>query len=435
MIRFQDAVGAAIEALKSRFGSRLPKIVMVRDSVGLITVVLPPKSIQASEAQALAERLHRSLERYSPGLDAVLLFETDLIDAQDVMQSPDGIPLASAPEVTLVDRLLTNQEWLRKPTAPKPAVAVATAFSIKGGVGRSTALGLLAWHLARKGRKTIVVDLDLEAPGIGSMLLDSLPDYGVVDWLIESLVGEPDPSLISEMVEIATVSEGLNGTVHVVPAYGSKTQDYVVKLGRIYTPTASTNGDVVGLGLRLSKLVHALCATAEPPAAILLDARAGLQDIGASAVTQLGAEVFMFARDDQQTWDAYRRLFEHLSNSRGVAWGMPEEDLRWRLKMVGAQVDATESATGRYVGSSYTTWLNLYDDEANPVGSSLRPQLFARDDENAPHHPFITFFDPRLRGASFVSKETRPPWEIIEASFSQFLTGAEARLFEDEGRK
>lgn len=428
MIRFQDAVRTGIEVLKSQFRSRLPEAVLVRDPVGLITVVLPTRSLEPADAKNLAAKLHKALERYSPGLHAVLLFENDLIDADDVMRSPDGVPLATAPGVTLVDRMLTNQEWLRKPVAATAAVPLATAFSIKGGVGRSTALALLAWHLARKGKKVFVVDLDLEAPGIGSMLLDSLPDFGVVDWLIESLVGEPDAGLLSQMSEIATVSDGLDGSVHVVPAYGSNTQDYVVKLGRIYTPTASANGDLAGLGARMSKLVQALAKAAEPPHAILLDARAGLQDIGASAVTQLGAEVFMFARDDQQTWDAYRRLFEHLSNSRAIAWGMPETDLRWRLKMVGAQVDATEGAAAKYLGSSYTTWLNLYDDEAQ--GGSPGPQLFGRDDENAPHYPLVTFFDPRLRGASLVSQDSRPPWEIIEASFGQFLNGAESRIFE-----
>jgi hypothetical protein len=275
-----------------------------------------------------------------------------------------------------------------------------------------------------------VVDLDLEAPGIGSMLLDELPNYGAVDWLTEFLVGEPDSSLIPDMVQLAGLSDGLDGSVRVVPAYGNRTEDYVVKLGRIYTPTATAAGELVGLGARLSKLLSALSNLNEAPNAILLDARAGLQDIGASAVTQLGAEVLVFARDDQQTWDAYRRLFQHLSHSRGITWGMPDNDLRWRLKMVGAQLDATETAVDKYIGSSYTTWLNLYDDEALSGSASERPQLFDRGDEGAPHYPLVTYFDSRLRGASLVARESRPPWEIIEASFGHFLKGAENRLFE-----
>lgn len=74
----------------------------------------------------------------------------------------------------------------------------------------------------------------------------------------------------------------------------------------------------------------------DKPAADLLDARAGMHDIGAAAVTRLGAHAFLFARDDPQTWTAYEHLFEHLRWSPAVEHGMPDFDLRWRLSMVGA---------------------------------------------------------------------------------------------------
>ncbi|HEY1693162.1 MAG TPA: AAA family ATPase [Polyangiaceae bacterium] len=44
----------------------------------------------------------------------------------------------------------------------KPRV---TFFGIKGGVGRSTAPVALAKRLAEKGRRVLVVDLDMESPG------------------------------------------------------------------------------------------------------------------------------------------------------------------------------------------------------------------------------------------------------------------------------
>lgn len=59
--------------------------------------------------------------------------------------------------------------------------------------------------------------------------------------------------------------------------------------------------------------------------AVLLDSRAGLHDIGSGAVTRLGAQVMLFARDDHRSWYAYRQLFRHLSNSRSVSLGMPRE--------------------------------------------------------------------------------------------------------------
>jgi Mrp family chromosome partitioning ATPase len=56
-------------------------------------------------------------------------------------------------------------------------------FSIKGGVGRSTALAATAWRLAQAGKRILVLDLDLESPGLSSSLLspDRQPVYGITD--------------------------------------------------------------------------------------------------------------------------------------------------------------------------------------------------------------------------------------------------------------
>ncbi len=43
---------------------------------------------------------------------------------------------------------------------------VYTFYSYKGGVGRSMALANVAALLARWGKKVLIVDWDLEAPGI-----------------------------------------------------------------------------------------------------------------------------------------------------------------------------------------------------------------------------------------------------------------------------
>ncbi len=49
---------------------------------------------------------------------------------------------------------------------------IFTFYSFKGGVGRSLALLNVAYTLAGRGRHVLVVDMDLEAPGISRFLLD-----------------------------------------------------------------------------------------------------------------------------------------------------------------------------------------------------------------------------------------------------------------------
>jgi Mrp family chromosome partitioning ATPase len=65
---------------------------------------------------------------------------------------------------------------------------VVTFYSFKGGVGRSTALGLVAGILATRNRRVVMVDFDLEAPGISVLFRSDVENfnqeqYGVVDYL------------------------------------------------------------------------------------------------------------------------------------------------------------------------------------------------------------------------------------------------------------
>ena len=64
-----------------------------------------------------------------------------------------------------------------------------TFYSYKGGVGRTTTLALTALQIARKGKKVVVIDMDLEAPGLSTILKQEdgieYPKYGVVDFLVE----------------------------------------------------------------------------------------------------------------------------------------------------------------------------------------------------------------------------------------------------------
>lgn len=435
-MRFDEVIEATLEATRARFAARPLDLTIVRDVAGQITAVIDDDALRDDEIEALAVTLDERLGRFSPGPARVLLRRSDLIDEQDVLESPDRVAIYSG--VWVVDRLLSNHDWQRAPRhVPEIAVPIATAFSLKGGVGRSTALGVWAWHLARMGKRVVAIDLDLEAPGLASMLLGDLPDYGVVDWLVEGLIGAPDGDLLADSLAFSPVADGVEGTVQVLPAFGMKTRDYVAKLGRVYLPSLGPGGKELGLSERIGGLLQALANRGDRPDAILLDSRAGLHDLGAAAVTQLGAEVFLFARDEPQSWQTYRLLFEHLSRSQAVRFGMPEADLRWRLKMVAAQVDKTDGAIAKWRDASYRTWEALYDGEAPgglPNGVDPEAQTFEIDEPNAPHYPLTVYFDMGFRGLDLVNPEKRPPWGAVEAAFGDFLESATERLIPSAGR-
>lgn len=443
ILGFDKAIDDAIRIIRDHFNGYPPETTLIRDSFGILTVVLPGNALESTSAwNDLAGQLHKALGIYSPGDGQVLLRQNDLIDPSDVLQSPDRVRLPDAANTWLVDRLLTNQDWLREPLVEYPPIPLAVAFSIKGGVGRTTAFALWAWFLARSGKDVILVDLDLEAPGVAGLLLDEdrQPDYGLVDWLVEALVGQVDDRLLQECLADCNLASDEPGRIRVLPAFGKKTQEYVSKLGRVYMPTfVAETGKFLGLAERLLMLLERLADLSDRPDAVLFDIRAGLHDIGSAALTRLGAEAFLFARDDYQNWQAYRQLFQHLCRARSVSLGMADKDLRWRLKMVGAQVEVTESAKLRFEDESYSVWSELYDsgvtdEEEEILRESAKPipQLFEREDENAPHFPLYIQFDSRVRIFDLINLINKPDWRVIETAFGSFFSEATSRLFSEE---
>lgn len=440
IIKFDQVISVTLGLLDPQLDAN-SEITLVRDSFGALTVVMPDEAItDVTDWNDLAKQLHLALGVYSPGESQVLLRKSDLIDPTDVIDSPDRIRIPDTHNVWLVDRLLTNQDWLRTPLVEHSPLPTAVAFSIKGGVGRTTAFALWAWSLARAEKNIVLVDLDLEAPGVAGLLLDEdrLPDYGLVDWLVEALVGQADEALLRECLVDCDLARNEPGKIRVLPAFGKKTKDYINKLGRIYMPTfANETGQFSGLADRLLVLLQQLSALQDRPDLVLLDSRAGLHDIGSAAVTRLGAEVFLFARDDYQSWQAYRQLFEHLGKSRSVAVGMADADLRWRLKMVGAQLEPTESAQRRFTDTCYGVWSDaLYDvgvtnDEEQTLKESHQPVpvVFELGQDNAPHDPFVVQFDSRVKSFDLIQSQNLPDWRVIETAFGEFFAGATARMF------
>jgi hypothetical protein len=181
-------------------------------------------------------------------------------------------------------------------------------------------------------------------------------------------------------------------------------------------------------------LLGCIAEMTDSPDVVLVDSRAGMHDIGSAVVTRLGAEVFMFARDDKQDWWAYERLFDHLRHAPSVSEGMGNDtDLRWKLKMVAAQTPPREDARREYLDNSYRVWNRFYDDEtaADEGGRKFDPHVFDRDDVEAPHHPLFINFDVGVRGLSLVDPAARPEWGFVEGIFQDFFRGVELRLWPD----
>ena len=246
--RYDDALPILIRIAKSMDVDLADDdSIVVRDASGRLAVIFrtPPAS------NDLANRLRSELGAYGlsePVLPSVL-FETMDLAGPRLM----ALPVGDGGEyelVRLLDRRVVGMDWLSDFAPPSEGPPRLVFGSLKGGVGRSTALAVFAADLARHGYKVLCVDLDLEAPGIGSMLLrempqedDRRPKYGVLDYLVENgLGGIEDEDLFDHI----GLSHFANGLIHVLPAVGRVTDNHpanmVGKLARALTEDVGPKG-------------------------------------------------------------------------------------------------------------------------------------------------------------------------------------------------
>ena len=328
--------------------------------------------------RAFAADLSARLDLHGYPAGKSILFESDLAKA---CQGASPFRLGGFGNVWVVDRLATEGEWSRiSPEAKTPPRIVF--FSIKGGVGRSTALAATAWSLAQAGKRVLVLDLDLESPGLSSSLLpsDRRPSFGVTDWLVEDLVGNGD-TVFANMIATSTLAH--DGEIYVVPAHGALPGDYVAKLGRVWMPKVGARGERENWSARLKRLITSLEQHLRPDV-VLLDSRAGIDEVASSCVTDLGASlVLLFSIDGNQTWHGYQILFDYWLN-RGVA-----AEIRGRLQVVGALLP--ELGEAEYLDGLREQAASLFESiyDAVPPGDSAA-SLFNFDpaDTSAPHYPW-----------------------------------------------
>ncbi|WNB77380.1 KGGVGR-motif variant AAA ATPase [Methylomonas koyamae] len=415
-VRFQDALTKAIAFTEEHYNSLGRNPILIRDLFGKIRLFL--QSHQTDQHKILAKELRTLLGNFSYTPDSIFLYQQDIFDSRSIIESPDKILIHGTNQpIYLLDRQITGQDWLRQPIKENSHPPRATLFGIKGGVGRSTALAIWSWYLAKQGKRVLVIDLDLESPGIGQILLpqNRVADFGVVDWLVEEAVGQADEWLLRDMVATSPLSESTEGTIRVVSAAGSKEQDYIAKLSRVYMDI-NQDGKILDFAHRLSNLLQQLEAQ-ENPDIVLLDSRAGIHDIAAIAITRLTDMAFLFAVNTPQTWQAYRYLFTHWEK-----WNVNLTKFRENLKIIAGMVPelGREDYIIRCRESAYTLFSDTIYEEAGP--NEYDKFNFSLSDDNAPHFPIEILWNMTFQEFNPQSEEYfRSNSAQLNACYGNFL--------------
>jgi hypothetical protein len=379
---FDEILPIATEVLNTHRETldQLDWLLINRDLNGRVRFIVPDaialKDVQRAPVEALYQRLGAQIERHAYPVSSGILYEPTLA------QGCQGIPafqLTSFDNVWVIDRLAIESRW-ESIAEVAPGAPRIVFFSIKGGVGRSTALAASGWALARQGKRVLILDLDLESPGLSSALLpaERQPKYGITDWLVEDLVDNGTP-LIDDLYAISNLTTA--GQIYLVPAHGRDPGEYISKLGRVWMPKFNHGMPPETWSSRLNRLVDQL-ETQIRPEVILIDSRAGIDETAAACVTDLGAHtVLMFAIQGEQTWTSYRALFSHWQQRDVIT------EIRHRLQLVAGLVPDDERKL-EYLSALRSDAYALFEDTYDQVeAGAIGDWNFEEDDDNAPHAP------------------------------------------------
>jgi MinD-like ATPase involved in chromosome partitioning or flagellar assembly len=189
-----------------------------------------------------------------------------------------------------------------------------TFYSVRGGVGRSTLLALSAMELARRGRRVVVIDLDLESPGLDILLTPSgapeadLVRVGVVDYLASRARGER--MRLDDIVLPRELPGDYSGRLFLFAA-GKCDEPYLASLDTLDFPRFYERSGLLNP-------VRALRAEVEEqlaPDAVLVDSRTGYSDTALFTLFDLADAVVAVMIPDLQNVERLAPIVERLIRS------------------------------------------------------------------------------------------------------------------------
>lgn len=394
-VRYDDVLPLTLQIATETCGKGFfSRNLILRDTEGFITVVLR-EEIDPIIKDKLTTKLTKSLGIYATSPPVVT--PDDIFDSSLTDETLDKFEFVVCPNgyqdyVRYIERRIVGGDWVRDIQQPIHGAPKVVVFSsLKGGVGRSTALSVSAVHLAKKGKSVLAIDLDLEAPGIGGMFLEknNLPAYGALDFYVEFGRTAINKQFMDEMRRVAFTDKS-GGSFTIVPATGFTSQrspqNVLGKISRAYLEVVDTDGRSISFLDKTRELIRQLCKNQKYDV-IFVDARAGLNESTAATIQGLGADVLFFGVDTPQTWDGYTYFLAHLARHKTEAVSL--EDWRYKLKVVHAKALGSEESMKQFRDRSWELFSSyLYDElEGEEAAEGLTEAFgFDLDDSTAPHY-------------------------------------------------
>lgn len=252
-----------------------------------------------------------------------------------------------------------------------------TFYSYKGGVGRSLALANTAALLVKRGRKVVLIDFDLEAPGLDSFaeFASAAGKPGVVEYVSEFCRTQVAPD-IEQFVHPCKLDKSVRGELLVMSA-GRRDSAYNHQLSRIKWSEIYESG----IGTAFFENWKESINSRFEPDFVFIDSRTGLTEVGGVCTTQLPDLVVMLFGLNEQNVKGIGCVAEHIREAdptrvpqiHYVATPVPNfppdkrSELTVRLNAAARHLGVNIESTIRYYASAALSEKLFTLGETNPT--------------------------------------------------------------------
>src|ERR1039458_8754308 len=446
MRHFNEARQATVAVLQQN-DALLARAVLIDDVFGRIRVVVwLAEEANRDAVEGLREELTKAAGPFWAG-DLWLANGADTAD-QQVYEGVWAEGEEKTQKLRVSERSRTRGFWLEAPSQPawslegqEKSAPIVAFYSFKGGVGRTTALASFAILRAQQGERVAVLDLDLDAPGVGLLLspaslpgpalrisedlilgspiegsplegtdphgynhatdssslgppldhsgsLSAASSCGVVDYLLEApLIEELDLKDYYHVCAREAVTGA--GEIMVFPS-GNMDSDYLATLARLdlEPPHAGKDHPLLRLLQQVRDELH--------PNWILLDCRAGLSEASGFALSGLAHLTVLLGTTSDQSWAGLDLVLGRLGGDR-VRKSKPQSQCLIVHAMVPEYPSVGQAAKEQFAARAAEEFERFYYAE-DPSDPDEDGYWYVRDMEtdDAPHVPVTLSYTPRL---------------------------------------
>lgn len=317
MMHHDVVVSRAIDVISDIISGQSAEVYIVQNIYGKLMIYL--ESQNYTLVDVISKNLSNELGVWFQGCD---FCETNIFVKSEIDWRKQGTtPIRD--HIWVFEKYLTNLYWddsQERHYMQGKGGKLVSFYSFKGGVGRTTSMLMAAISLARRGKRVMLIDFDLEAPGIAGLFpQEYLPKYGLLDFLVECSAFQKLGREFSIDEYIYPVGDfcqatAMGGDIYVMPAYGSALKEYPdfyrKSLMRFDLNLPTYSSDSTPIDLLLSNLNDFVS-----PDIIFIDTRSGIHQIGGITLTRYSDLALLFFYGSQQNIDGMKMVLPHMKKS------------------------------------------------------------------------------------------------------------------------